>query len=97
MTADSNETPPDTDTLNIPVVQSPGLNVVKSSTTSSVTAAGQVVPYKFTVTNTGNVTLTGVTVSDPKCTSAAVGRRVTRTVTRSCSSPRRGCTRVITR
>ncbi len=35
----------------------PGVNVVKSSTTSSVTAAGQVVPYKFTVTNTGNVTL----------------------------------------
>ena len=73
VTADSNETPPDTDTLNIPVVQSPGLNVVKSSTTSSVTAAGQVVPYKFTVTNTGNVTLTGVTVSDPKCTSAVSG------------------------
>ena len=24
VTADSNETPPDTDTLNIPVVQSPG-------------------------------------------------------------------------
>jgi len=50
----------------------PGVNVVKSSTTSSVTAAGQVVPYKFTVTNTGNVTLTGITVTDPKCDAAAV-------------------------
>ena len=32
-----------------------------------MSAAGQVVPYTFTVTNTGNATLTGITVSDPKC------------------------------
>ena len=70
VTADSAETPADTDTLNIPISQSPALNVAKSSTTTSVSAAGQVVPYTFTVTNTGNVTLTGVTVADPKCTSA---------------------------
>ncbi len=31
----------------------PELNVVKSSTTSSITTAGQVVPYTFTVTNDG--------------------------------------------
>ncbi len=48
-------------------MRTPALNVVKSSTTTSVTAAGQVVPYTFTVTNTGNVTLTGVTVTDPNC------------------------------
>ncbi len=48
----------------------PALNVAKSSSTTSITAAGQVVPYTFTVTNTGNQTLTGVTVSDPNCTSA---------------------------
>ena len=51
----------------------PALNVAKSSSTSSITAAGQVVPYTFTVTNTGNQTLTGVTVSDPNCTSAITG------------------------
>ena len=38
-TADSTESGPDTDTLDIPVAQSPALNVVKSSSTTSVTAA----------------------------------------------------------
>ena len=72
VTADSAESAPDTDTLNIPIAQSPAIDVVKSSTTTSVTAAGQVVPYTFTVTNTGNITLTGITVSDPKCDAAPI-------------------------
>ncbi len=67
VTVGSDQTGPDTDTLNIPVIQAPSLNVTKSSTTTSITSAGQVVPYTFTVTNTGNVTLTGVTVADPMC------------------------------
>src|SRR5436309_1828182 len=37
---------------------------------TSITGAGQVVPYTFTVTNQGNVTLTGITLADPNCTSA---------------------------
>ena len=72
VTADSNESGPDTDTLLIPVSQNPLLEVVKSSTTSSITAAGQVVPYRFAVSNKGNVALTGITVTDPKCDAAAV-------------------------
>ena len=67
VTADSNESGPDTDTLVIPISQNPLLEVVKSSTTSSVSAAGQVVPYRFAVSNKGNVVLTGITVTDPKC------------------------------
>ncbi len=70
VTADSNESGPDTDTLVIPISQTPLLEVVKSSTTSSVSAAGQVVPYRFAVSNKGNVALTGVTVTDPKCDAA---------------------------
>ncbi|MBX7251401.1 MAG: DUF11 domain-containing protein [Candidatus Promineofilum sp.] len=72
VTADSNETPPDTDPWDIPIQYNPGLNVVKSSTTALITAIGQQVPYQFTVTNTGNVTLTGVTVTDAKCNAAPV-------------------------
>ncbi len=68
VTADSNQTGPDTDSLDIPISQTPALNVEKSSTTTLITAAGQVVPYTFIVTNTGNMTLTGITVTDPMCT-----------------------------
>ncbi len=68
VTADSNETGPDTDDYAIPIRQGPALNVVKSSTTTLITSAGQVVPYTFVGTNTGNVSLTGITVTDPNCT-----------------------------
>ncbi len=61
-----------TGSLEIPIEQAPAIDVVKSSTTTSVTAAGQVVDYTFTVTNVGNVSLTGVTVTDPNCDVAPV-------------------------
>ncbi len=48
------------------VKDAPRLTVDKTSTTTSITAAGQVVPYSFLVTNTGNVTVTGIAVTDPK-------------------------------
>ncbi len=41
-----------------------GLTIDKTSTTTEVTAAGQVVAYSYLVTNTGNVTLTNVMVTD---------------------------------
>ena len=75
-TAASNESPNDQDTLSIPIVQSPSLSLSKSSTTTSVTNTGQVVPYTYVVTNTGNITLTNVALADdnsdaaPSCTPA---------------------------
>ena len=42
----------------------PAITIVKSSTTKLVSTVGQVVPYNFLVTNTGNVALTKVTVHD---------------------------------
>jgi hypothetical protein len=45
-------------------VHFPGLTVDKSSTTTLVTAAGQVVPYSYLVTNTGTGPLSGIVLSD---------------------------------
>ncbi|MFG3479935.1 hypothetical protein ACGF3K_32595 [Streptomyces sp. NPDC047980] len=45
--------------------QDPALALVKTATPAVVTGAGQRVDYRFTVTNTGNTTLTDVTVTEP--------------------------------
>ncbi len=62
--ADSDQTDPIQDTLEIPISQTKSMTIDKTSTTTSVTAAGQVVPYSYLVNNTGTVTLTNVNVSD---------------------------------
>ncbi|OYX40875.1 MAG: hypothetical protein B7Z02_17780, partial [Rhodobacterales bacterium 32-67-9] len=62
----------DTGTASVGIARAPGLSLVK--TVSSVTSgdgdafvdAGDTVTYDIAVTNTGNVTLTGVVVSDPR-------------------------------
>ncbi len=46
------------------VTQSPSLSILKAATPTTVIAVGQTVDYTFTVTNSGNVTLTGVGVTD---------------------------------
>ncbi|MFG1884060.1 hypothetical protein [Micromonospora sp. NPDC049102] len=40
------------------------ITVVKSSSTGKISRPGQQVPFQFVVTNTGQVTLTGVTITD---------------------------------
>jgi len=63
-----------TDDLTVTAVASLGLT--KNSTTASVTAVGQVVPYTYVITNTGSITLNNVTLTDdntdstPVCTPA---------------------------
>jgi uncharacterized repeat protein (TIGR01451 family) len=54
------------DDVDTPGTQNPAITIDKASTTTLITAAGQVVPYTYVVTNTGNVTLTGITVTDDK-------------------------------
>jgi len=52
------------DNLSVPVAYDPAIGITKNSTTTSVTSAGQVVPYDYVITNTGNVTLTNLTLAD---------------------------------
>ena len=41
--------------------QSPALTLTKTATPTTVTQAGQTVTYRFLATNTGNVTISGLT------------------------------------
>ena len=65
-TATSGPTTDTTPPVDVVVVQTPGISLVKDTATTQATAADQVINYTYTVTNTGYVTLTGVKVTDPK-------------------------------
>ena len=73
-TADSTQTAPETDSAAVPLEQNPALTIEKTVTGVDadttppflVDAAGDVITYSILVTNTGNQTLTGVSVSDPR-------------------------------
>ena len=65
VTASSNEAPDAIDDLSIPINQNPSLTIDKSPDIQTVTS-GQTATFTITVSNDGNVTLTGVTVSDPE-------------------------------
>ena len=69
-TADSDQTGPASDSAAVPLAQSPALSIEKTVTGVDadttppflVDAAGDVIWYSILVTNTGNQTLTGVSV-----------------------------------
>ncbi|MFT4214704.1 MAG: hypothetical protein QM622_08010, partial [Microbacterium sp.] len=52
------------DDATVTADQSAALTLVKSADVAAVTAAGDVVTYTFTVTNSGNVTVTGIAISE---------------------------------
>ncbi len=57
-------TPP-TDSVDVPINRQPALSLVKSSDATTTLVAGTVITYTFSVNNSGNVTLTDVTITDP--------------------------------
>jgi uncharacterized repeat protein (TIGR01451 family) len=61
--ADPDETPPDSSEVTTPLPQGAAMTIEKTSGTVEVTAPGPVL-YSYLVTNTGNITLTGVTLAD---------------------------------
>ena len=70
-TATASGTPPsgpavsDVDSETVSATQTPAITIDKSASPNNVSTVGQPVTYSFLITNTGNVTLTGVTVDDP--------------------------------
>ena len=51
-------------TVDIPHVQAPELSLSKTVSPGTVGKAGDTVTYSFTVTNTGNVTITGIAIAE---------------------------------
>ncbi|MEZ4830967.1 MAG: hypothetical protein R2873_03010 [Caldilineaceae bacterium] len=64
-TVSSDQLPDATDNANVLVTQNPAYTIVKTADVSSVDAAGDVINYTIVVENTGNQSLTNVSVSDP--------------------------------
>jgi uncharacterized repeat protein (TIGR01451 family) len=62
---DSNQTNPDGDDETVPIAQHPALEVLKTViSTGPYDSVGDVITYSITATNTGNQTLTGVSLTD---------------------------------
>src|SRR5262249_26380114 len=58
------DSPPST--VDVPADVTPGISVLKTAAPTSFDAPGRTITYTYVVTNTGNVTLNPVTLSDSK-------------------------------
>ena len=64
-TVTTNEGAGDSESVSVSIVQDPRVTIAKTADVTSVDAAGDVISYTIAVSNSGNMTLTGVAVSDP--------------------------------
>ena len=69
-TADSDETPSVSDSHSVAITTNPAIAITKLANKTSVATAGESITYTFTVTNPGNVTLSGITLTDTKTDAA---------------------------
>ncbi len=63
-TADSWQTDPVSDDESVPLVYDPDLMIVKTADVEMVDEVGDLINYTIAVSNTGNITLTGLEVTD---------------------------------
>lgn len=61
---DGSDISSEADTAVVSITQAPSMTIVKTAGPGGFTAAGEVVTYSFLVTNTGNVTLADIIVSE---------------------------------
>lgn len=59
-------------TVTVNPFQDPKMEIVKTADKTTYDKAGQLITYTYTVTNTGNITLTGLTIDDDKLGSITV-------------------------
>jgi len=62
---DGSSLPPETDSATVDADQMPELDIVKTALTADYAAVGDMLDYEIEVTNTGNVMITGIVVTDP--------------------------------
>ncbi len=72
VSASTDEAGSATDTAETVVNQSPGIMIVKAGNTQSYTAAGDVLEYTLTISNTGNVALSAVVINDPNADAGSI-------------------------
>ncbi len=70
--ATANGSPSPSVAMSVTAVQSPELTLALSANPQAVSTAGSTVTYYYTVTNTGNVTLSNLAISGASCPSTTV-------------------------
>jgi uncharacterized repeat protein (TIGR01451 family) len=65
-TASSGATSSAPDSVTVPAVQNPAMTIVKTAVESSFSSPGDTLNYSYQVTNSGNVTLSNISVTDDK-------------------------------